>query len=363
MSNKMIYAAVDAGNGFTNAVCGKLRGKVIKTSFPSVRCKAPERNLGLGSDYEVQYEIINWLDQRYTYGEEAVRFSAKALERHHGEERYGDKFHGMLVALALYRMRIKSKSTINLTLFMPPGLCTTKHKQHVIDSFSEGLSIAVDGDYYEWDFDQISVRPEGLGAVISFMISPTIKPLAHNIFDGEILIVDAGTYTLDILRISDGNFDPESLATATWEADGLFRHIITPVLEAIHKFADDDFKVITPDMVDKAIYESHYAIGKKCSIVSAGKSMDLTEAVRAASKRYTEWIVANIFDSHYRGLLGIKYVIVVGGGAYLISEHLKEDVQMGAKIFDYSKLSQLKGVRPTELNAIGGQRWARFRNQ
>jgi len=361
--NKTVYAAVDAGNGFTNAVCSKLRGKITKTSFPSVRCKAPERSLGLGGDYEVQYEMIDWLDQRYTYGEEAVRFSAKALERHHGGERYGDKFHGMLVALALYRMRVKSKSTINLTLFMPPGLCTTEHKQHVVDSFSEGLSITVDGGYHEWEFDQINVRPEGLGAVISFMLSPTIKPLNHNIFAGEVLIVDAGTYTLDILRISDGNFDPESLATATWEADGLFRHVITPVLAAIHKFSDDDFKVITPDMVDKAIYESYYAAGKKCNVTSAGKSMDLTEAVQVASQRYTEWIVANIFDSHYRGLLGIKHVIVVGGGAYLISKHLRADTQIGPKIFDYSSLSQLKGVRPTELNAIGGQRWARFKDQ
>jgi len=361
VANDTIYVAVDAGNGFTNAVSGKLKGRITKTSFPSVRADAPDRSLGLGSDQEVQYTIIKWFGHRYTYGSDTVRLSANAIERHHGRERYGDKFHGMLVALSLVRMKIKSGAKINLTLFMPPGLCTTDHKKHVVKSFSEGLEITVDGKEYSWDFTKIEVRPEGLGAVLAFMLSPTGKPLTHDIFDGDVLILDSGTYTLDVLLTTGGNFDPASLATATWDNDGLFRHIIIPLLAAIKAY-DEDFWVVTPDMVDRAIYDSHHN-GGKCVITSAGKEMDLTEALQIASARYASWITNNIFDSHYRGLLGIKSLLIVGGGAHLIMPHLYKDPLIGGKVFNYSQLPQLKHVRPTEFNAVGGQRWSRFQAQ
>ncbi len=353
-----IYVSVDSGNGYTNAASGKLRGKVKKTAFPSVRADAPERTLGLGSDREVEYEVVKWFGHRYTYGGDTVRFSANAIERHHGVERYGDEFHAMMVALAMARMKIPNGDNIDLTLFMPPGLCTKGHKKHVVDSFSEGLSISFGGKEHDWNFSNITIHPEGLGAILSFMLAPSGKPLKHDLFDGEVLIVDSGTYTLDILRTTDGKFDPSSLETATHGNDGLYRHIISPLLAAIHRH-DDDFKVVTADMLDRAIYDSHYDNGK-CVVTSAGKDMVLTDTLVAAAKRYSAWIVKNIFDTEYLGLQGIKSVIVVGGGARLITPYLRADALIGHKVLDYSGLSQLQSIFPTELNAIGGQRWARY---
>lgn len=357
-SKSTIYVSVDSGNGYTNAVSGKLKGRIKKTAFPSVRADAPERVLGLDSEREVKYEVVEWFGNRYTYGSDTVRFSANAIERHHGSERYGDEFHAMMVALAMARMSVPGGNNIDLTLFMPPGLCTSNHKKHVIDSFSEGLSIFLGSKEYDWDFSNITIHPEGLGAILSFMLSPTGKPLKHDLFEGEILIVDSGTYTLDILRITDGKFDPASLETATHGNDGLYRHIISPLLAAIHRH-DDDFKVVTADMLDRAIYNSHYDNGK-CVVTSAGKDMSLTATLIDISKRYANWIVKHIFDTEYLGLQGIKSVIVVGGGAWLITPYLRADTLIGHKVLDYSKLAQLKSILPTELNAVGGQRWARY---
>lgn len=357
--NATRFVSVDSGNGFTNAVSGRVGGRIKRTSFPSVRADAPARTLGLGAEREKQYDVVQWFGNKYTYGSDTVRLSAGAVERHHGEERYGDEFHGMLVAIAMARMGVPSGSNISLTLFMPPGLCTKEHKQHVVDSFAEGLGIIYKGKEYEWTFEEIIIHPEGLGAVLSFMLSKTGKQLSHSIFSGDVLVVDSGTYTLDILLVSDGNFDPASLESATHGNDGLYQHIVTPLLGAAHRH-DHDFKIVTPDMLDQAIYESHYNTSKKCVLRSAGKEMDLTDALRAASKKYANWIIKNIFDTEYRGLQGVKSVIVVGGGAYIIAPHLRSDPLIGEKILDFSSLSQLKEVRFTDMNAEGGLRWARF---
>jgi hypothetical protein len=356
---KTTYVSVDSGNGYTNAVAAKLRGRIKKTSFPSVRADAPTRTLDLGAGREVQYELVKWMGHIYTYGADTVRLSAGAIERHHGQERYGDEFHGMLVAIAMARMGIKSSSDVELTLFMPPGLCTSAHKEHVRKSFAEGLAIVVNGVSYEWTFAKIDIHPEGLGAVLAFMLNARGKQLSHELFSGNVLIVDSGTYTLDVLLITDGNFDPASLETATHPSDGLYQHIIKPLLAAVHRH-DDDFKVITADMLDKAIYESHYSPLRECKVVSAGKEMCLTEALDAVAIKYTNWIIRNIFDTEYRGLQGIKSVIVVGGGSHVIYDKLKRDSLIGDKVLVTDKLSQLKDVRPTELNAVGGLRWSRF---
>jgi hypothetical protein len=351
------FVAVDAGNGFTNAVSSKLKGKLTKVSFPSVRADAPNRTLNLGVGLEVQYEVVEWLGNYYTYGADTVRLSAGSLERHHGRDRYGDEFQGMLVAIAMAKMKIPSKKKINLTLFMPPGLINEEYKKHVVDSFKHGLSIVINGKEHEWEFNKINVFPEGLGAMVSFAISHTLKQLKNGVFDGDIVIIDAGTYTLDILLVRDGNFDPASLETATWGSDGLFHHIISPLIQVVHKH-DDDFKVVTPDMIDKAIYESHY--GRGCTVKSANKVIHLDDALERVSLRYANWLTKNILDTHYRSLLGVKSVILVGGGAHLLRQHLEKDLQFGQKILDYGELSCVKNVRPTELNAVGGQRMARF---
>ncbi len=107
---KTTIVSIDSGNGYTNGVAAKARGKVTKTSFPSVRADAPARTLGLGAGREVQYDVVQWLGHSYTYGADTVRLSAGAIERHHGQERYGDEFHGMLIAIAMAPGKLRGVS-------------------------------------------------------------------------------------------------------------------------------------------------------------------------------------------------------------------------------------------------------------
>ena len=52
--------SVDAGNGGTNAVLSNKNGSLKTVYFPSVRAAATGDTLGLGKDWELQYQWVDW---------------------------------------------------------------------------------------------------------------------------------------------------------------------------------------------------------------------------------------------------------------------------------------------------------------
>ncbi|HDY88290.1 MAG TPA: hypothetical protein ENH82_09295 [bacterium] len=203
----------------------------------------------------------------------------------------------------------------------------------------------------------VDIQPEGLAAVAAFTLSSSGKKIKSSLFDDNVVVLDSGTYTFDALLLREGRFDSSSLASATWDGEGLYRHIIIPMSNKIKELGDDDFRKISPDMIDKAIYTSCYT-GGKCVIKSAGKELVLTDLLQSLSKKYAAFISNNVIDNNYNGFSGIESVIVVGGGAHLITPYLRK--WYPGKILEYASLKNLKDVRPSELNAIGGQRLSRY---
>ena len=114
--------SVDAGNGGTNAILAQDKG-YKKVYFPSVRAAASGDTLGLGGQFELDYEYIDWGDHRYVVGDDVGRISRRSVERHQGAFRYGDEFHEFLVTVALARLGVET-GTVDLTLFAPPGMYT-----------------------------------------------------------------------------------------------------------------------------------------------------------------------------------------------------------------------------------------------
>src|ERR1051325_2077956 len=99
-------ASVDAGNGGTNAVLAQSKG--YKSFYgPSVRAAASGDSLGLGKGWELEYDYVDWDGHRYVTGDDVIRVTRRALERHMGINRYGNEFHQFLVALALAKLGIK----------------------------------------------------------------------------------------------------------------------------------------------------------------------------------------------------------------------------------------------------------------
>lgn len=352
-------ASIDAGNGGVNATLATNTKKGFKSHYePSVRAAATGDSLGLGAEWEMNYQYVDWNGHRYITGDDVTRITKRGLERHTGGNRYGNELHQFLVAKALAELGVK-EGKVDLTLFAPPGLFV-EQRETMVERFltDPPAKIKLKGDKQarEWTYERITVWPEGIGAAACFVIDPKGEFIHTDILTGETVILDAGAHTLDALKLVDGNFNPEMLEHATWEAGGVDVHIRQPILRAIKKQASD-FTHITVDDIDRVIRLG--TVSEDYTLRAAGLEADLKPLIAKYAERYAEWLANNICDGVFDGFKGIKSVIVVGGGAWLIEDHLRK--WYGDKLLDRKKHPQTKNIAPEDMNAVGGLRFAQMR--
>ena len=244
-------ASVDAGNGGTNAVLIKGKGRMRRYYEPSVRAVATGDSLGLGDDLELQYDYVDWYGHRYVTGDDVIRITRRNLERHVGAGRYGNEFHQFLVAVALAKLGIRS-GTVDLTVFAPPGLYRD-FKPAIQENFLEHdgeteIRLKNDREPRVWNYANVTVWPEGIGAAACFILDKDGELVESDILAGETVILDIGVFTLDALRLTNGNFNPEALEHATWEDAGINVHLRQPILRAIKQNSDEFANTTVDDL-------------------------------------------------------------------------------------------------------------------
>jgi hypothetical protein len=351
--------SIDAGNGGTNGVLARATG-YKSVYFPSVRAVATGDSLGLGSQFEIQYEYVDWGQHRYVVGDDVVHVSRRGIERHQGAFRYGDEFHEFLVTVALARLGVSS-GTVDLTLFAPPGMYANAKEAIEQRFWNNGgktrIKLKSDVEERSWTYEKITVWPEGIGAAACFVVDDEGRMIPDNdVLSGQTVVLDMGMHTLDALQMSDGNFNPESLATATWENGGLKVHLLEPILRQVKK-ADDDFALLTLDDIDEVIRNA--VIKQDYKLRVAGKEIELKEAIEKYAERYSEWVANNIIDGVFNGLRGFKSAILVGGGARLTAPHLAK--WYPNKLLRFDENEATKDIDPVDANAVGGIRLAKMR--
>ena len=351
--------SIDAGNGGTNGVLAQATGYKSQY-FPSVRAIATGDTLGLGSQFEMQYEYVDWGGHRYVVGDDVVHVSRRGIERHQGAFRYGDEFHEFLVSVAIAKLGVES-GTVDLTLFAPPGMYANAREaiQARFKQNNSKVRIKLSSDVItrEWQYENITVWPEGIGAAACFVIDDEGRVIPDNdVLSGQTVVLDMGMHTLDALQMVDGNFNPESLATATWENGGIKVHLLEPILRQIRK-VDEDFELLTIDDIDEVIRQGIKTQDFKLRV--AGKEVDLKSSVDKYAERFSEWIANNIIDGVFNGLRGFKSAILVGGGAVLTAPYLMNWYE--SKLLQFNENDATKGIDPVDANAVGGIRLAKRR--
>jgi hypothetical protein len=348
--------SVDAGNGGVNAVLAKPTGGYKSFYEPSVRAAATGARLDMADTQKLEYIYVDWNGHRYVTGDDVIRVTRRALERHMGANRYGNEFHQFLVATALAKLGVK-EGAVDLTLFAPPGLFN-ELKPHIHKRFMERggeVSIQLSGDKKprQWHYENVNVMPEGIGAALCFGLNDAGEMVHSSALEGEVILLDLGAHTLDALQLVNNNFNPESLEKATWEAGGVHIHIREPILRAIKKHGDD-FANLTVDDVDRVIRLG--SVSGDYTLRVAGYEIDLKPSLDKYRERYAEWIANNIGDGVFDGFRGVKSVILVGGGAALVEDHLRK--WYGDKLLDRRKYDTTKKLHPVDMNAVGGLRFA-----
>lgn len=351
--------SVDVGNGFTNAV--RIKGKGYENiGFPSVRASVSGDSLGLGEQFELDINYVQWGNNfRYVVGDDVFK-SRRAVERHQGSFRYGNEHWLFLLSVALGKLLPKKGGAVDLTVFAPPSMFNDAKRDIAerLNKAGNAVSIKFKGDKSPrvFSIEQLTVHPEGLGAVAAFALDNKGNPVEAGILSGETVVIDMGMYTLDGLRISNGQFNPESLSSATWENQGIKAHILDFVLRKV-KQQGEDFDLLTTDDIDYVLRQGLNT--GDYTLVSGGSKVNIKPAIDAYAQRYADWISNNIIDGVFEGLRGIKSLILVGGGATLVIQYLEN--YYPDKILSVSNYPHVAKISPTELNTVGGIRLAQAR--
>ena len=348
------FAIVDAGNGRTNAIIKKADGKRYKSvDFASVRARVTGQSLGLGN-MEMSIDYADWLGYRYAVGDNVTLATRRQIETHRGQDRYGNEFHQFLVAQAIAQGGVKS-GEVNLTLFAPPKLYKSA-KENILNGFNEGrgrvkIQLKDDKKPREWTYDNITVYPEGLGAVACFSLDDNGQMVDSDALNGGVALLDLGMWSLDVIITQDGVFNPENLENSTYDR-GIHDNVLTPILRVLHGH-DDDFTVLTIHDVDNAIRRG--ITSSDFTITVAQKEIDIQELFNDACNRYADYVFNSVVDSDYNGFRGMR-VLAVGGGSILLAPQIKE--WLGDRLIDPADYKHTKGLHPTYFNTVGGYRLA-----
>lgn len=358
-------AAVDAGNGGVNAVLTRLQGDKFQTPqadyFPSVRSVVRAKSLGLGATQELQYTPVEWHGQKYVVGDDVTRITKQGLDRFIGKDRYGSEFHQFLVATALARLGVggKGEASVYLSLFCPPGYFA-EQRENIKKAFSgKAVSILYGDKLHQFRYTSVAVVPEGQAALFCFNLNQDGTPNDKNPLYGDVLFLDSGVYTLDSVLVSDGKVSSER--TFSFSDKGIDFFIRKPLVLAAQA-ASREFEGITEDDVDVLIRQ--YADAKDdnerwqaCNLYHGGYTVDLFSVMQRQIAEYVGWINNNVL-ARYDGLRGIRHVVLVGGGASLITQQLHELFPDKIKNSTEPPYYAANRISPVNMNAYGGLRVA-----
>ncbi len=355
--------SIDAGNGLVNAYKATRSGRISFDMFPSARAIMTGGTLEMGK-FEHETATIEWRGTRYAVGD-SVFDSHRFIERHNGGNRYGNEFHEFLIASAIARLKVRSGSVIDLVTYAPPGLYAGA-KGVIIERLAGQTYTIQASDRQtpiEFTVRNVTVLPEAAAALLCFALDEKGRLQDASVLAGQAVILDAGLYTLDTLRVINGRIQAENIESATDEHGGIRRNILEPVLREVKLRGGDEFSLMTIDHIDrvlrKGMNETYMdAAGNARAdyrLTSGSATMNIEPLIRAVSQTYAEYIANNVIDSTLNGLKGIAVVVMVGGGTSLVLELLRQ--WYGLKILDPDSV----GVEPINLNAAGGLRAALHR--
>lgn len=357
MDSKPDYiAVVDCGHGNITAMLYTLKtGKSKSASRPYMRAGVTGDLMGIG-DQEIQTTWSEWSGRRYVTGRDALIVARSKVERHSGENRYGNELQRHLIADILARMGVKS-GVIDLTVFVPPKFYA-KLKQTITDRFmveAKGqaqICLATDKKPRTFTYSAVNVLPEGLSGGLVLALNPD-GTVNKNALLSSAVLIDQGMKTCDAVQVIGGQFNPEMLQFSTFEDAGIRKQMLEPMLTDIKQRWPSYAGLLTDDL-DMVVRDG---IATGSFVVDfAGATNDVTELYHYWREQYAGYIANVVIDEQYAGFRDVQYGIFHGGGAALTNDLMR--LWYGEKVLDASKIAHAAKVPLVDWNAEGAMRKA-----
>lgn len=352
MSDTRIVA-IDAGNGSTIGLLAMAGGKTRRDAFASYRAAVRGDTLGLVNEIEIDY--YDFLGERWAVGDD-ILLSRNAPESEHGSFRYGDDEHAFLIAASLRRLNLPS-SDIDLTTFAPPSFYRTARENVLSKLLNRKLIISRRGDTKprEYILKNITILPEGFAAAAPFIVGSRGQAIKSDFWQGNVVIVDGGFWTLDTLVVQNGNLNPENLQSATHNNAGISKNIVDPILaDLVAK--NPSMQGLPPAYVEFAIRQG--IIAGDYVLHYGAKTIDLQPMVEKRSVAFAR-LVKQILDREFEELRPFRAALLIGGAVPLIESHLIGIY--GDKIVTPDRRNETKSIHPVDMNVTGGLRLALMR--
>jgi hypothetical protein len=343
-------ASADTGNGNTAAM---LAGAKKSISLPSIRTRITSKTLGLGKGSELEFTSAEWRGDTYAVGDDALILNRQGIDRHMGVNRYGGEHHQFMTAYALARLGVET-GAVDLTLLCPPALYNDLKKPMQDAYTAQPVEITLKGDKKprQWTYENVSILPEGYAAALCFTLDTNGQTSAlTRHLEGDILLVDTGSFTTNAFRLHNGQLNPADLPQSSIQNGGGDANIRRPLLEWVQS-AGGDLTAATLDDIDRVLRLA--SVSGDYTLQFGGAELDLKPMLDHLCKQYSDWL-ANQLDSRYSSLQAINGVLIVGGNADYVTPHLQA---WYGKVIEYRGWREFAGLHPSDLNAVGALRRA-----
>ncbi|MEZ0536021.1 hypothetical protein ACAG39_02090 [Caldicellulosiruptoraceae bacterium PP1] len=307
--------AVDIGFGYTKAIAEN--GKSVV--FPSMVSKRMTANSKMGFAYKENY-IVTYMNNIYAIGEAAL--NSPNSSANFSEDRFTDEFSKILLLTALHALDIEEQN-IELAIGLPIMLYSN-YSDKVRDyiEFAEE-TIIINNEVRRYKIDVCEVFPQGVGALFS---------INDKIPNGYISVIDVGFRTTDVLLVKYNKGDIIPLTEFSFSVDEGTSRILTTLTKHIqHKYGIARNETNILDVFETGV------------VLVKGREKDITEARDEIVREVTESIINKIVTKWNDFVNDVVRIYVAGGGAYMISPHLKVIGEMEIKIVDDPQFANAKG--------------------
>lgn len=345
----MTVVSIDPGNGGTKAVT--VNGKTRHTYFPSVRKRHFSSGVSVRGVSTLRYDITRWDNTEYIFGRTVAQVSPTGGDFYQGETRYGEDIHRFLVAAALMDLDIPS-GDVELILYAPPNLLKdvkTKIERAIKNvplCIAKRSSTSTKWRKWEWNPVKVMVLPESVAALGSIVLDDDGHKVASHLVKGRTLFIDIGAYTIDMVEFLDGQFVPNPPYEMTTRNEGLFAHVIDPIVHEMKKY--DELTSISPAHVEASLYNDF-------QITYGSKPINIFDEYERQMANYGDWLAGHI-NRNVKDLRPYSRVFLIGGGVTTTLWETLNGRFGGGKFVPLSEYPIGDSMGAVFLNAIGGAR-------
>lgn len=314
-----INMAIDAGNGTTCVVTERAEPII----FPSVIQRVEDVRLGRHGTqgFTIHVERMNaktgqWQDRK-SFAVGATANLLPGLKTHiTSKDRIGSEYQLILILAGTVRALkdiIESdaeevKANVIWELNCPP--IYYRMSQSLFDLAGE-YRIEYNQRRYHINASVAHVYPEGVGAAAVYFLNERGQFVNMAFTQGRTGVVDGGYRTIDSV-IFEG---PELLASSAHS----LTNSISGVYQLMQAWAMEDFNEDWTEEECETNLRNGYAVLRETK-----ERVDLSEWIDDLGARLADLIDNDIFQKQWNGLGDVDRVILAGGVAYMVAQHLKE---------------------------------------